>query len=124
MSIGTVIKDRRLELNIKQDSLADSLKVTVQTISKWENDKTEPKATQVCELAKILKLTEKEICKGEILERLDSPVEFMTALSGLKVFVSDIDMMLTIYENVDDEIRFLKELNNHAKKSPFLTEEE
>jgi transcriptional regulator with XRE-family HTH domain len=39
--------------------------VTVQTLIKWENDITEPKASQVSKLSKILNISESEICKGK-----------------------------------------------------------
>ncbi|MBF4327891.1 XRE family transcriptional regulator, partial [Vibrio anguillarum] len=44
MSIGEVLKERRIELNIKQEDLAERMDVTVQTVSKWERGLTEPKA--------------------------------------------------------------------------------
>ncbi|QXN23206.1 helix-turn-helix domain-containing protein [Shewanella putrefaciens] len=44
MSIGSVLRDKRIALNIKQDDIAEQLGVTVQTVSKWERDVTEPKA--------------------------------------------------------------------------------
>ncbi|EKO3894079.1 helix-turn-helix transcriptional regulator, partial [Vibrio metschnikovii] len=65
MSIGEVLKERRIELSVKQEDLAERMNVTVQTVSKWERGLTEPKASQVAELAKILKLSEQEICQGE-----------------------------------------------------------
>ncbi|WP_140060654.1 helix-turn-helix domain-containing protein, partial [Vibrio parahaemolyticus] len=78
MSIGEVLKERRIELVIKQEDLAEQMDVTVQTVSKWERGITEPKATQVAKLAKALKLTEREICQGEKdqITQLD-PFEFM-----------------------------------------------
>lgn len=65
MSIGEVLKERRIELVIKQEDLAEQMDVTVQTVSKWERGITEPKATQVAKLAKALNLTEREICQGK-----------------------------------------------------------
>ena len=62
----------------------------------------------------VLKVTEKEICSGELIKHLDSPVPFMTELSMLKLFVSDIDMMIEIYDHVEDEIKFLKALHGKA----------
>ncbi|MDF4750925.1 helix-turn-helix domain-containing protein, partial [Vibrio parahaemolyticus] len=64
MSIGSVLKARRIELGIKQEDLADQMAVTVQTVSKWERDVTEPKASQVSKLSEILNISEREICQG------------------------------------------------------------
>jgi len=63
--LKNVIREARLERNIKQEDVAAYVGVTVQTYSKWENGKTEPKASQVAKLADILKITEREICLGE-----------------------------------------------------------
>lgn len=106
-----VLKESRANLNLKQADIAEFVGVTTQTYMKWENGKNEPKASNVKKLAEILKVTEKEICSGELIKHLDSPVPFMTEMSKLKLFVSDIDMMITIYDHVEDEIEFLKELN-------------
>lgn len=35
--IGDVIRKKRREMNINQESLAETLGVTVQAVSKWEN---------------------------------------------------------------------------------------
>jgi transcriptional regulator with XRE-family HTH domain len=45
--LNNVIKEARLERNLKQEDVAAYVGVTVQTYSKWENGKTEPKASQV-----------------------------------------------------------------------------
>lgn len=119
MSIGNVIKDRRIALNIKQEVLAEMIGVTVQTYSKWENNKTEPKASQVAQLSEVLKLTEREICKGEMLARSNNPVDFMSRVGKVMHHVNDINLMLTLYQFIDDEDRFISEL----KKESGLPEE-
>ncbi|MBF4308191.1 XRE family transcriptional regulator, partial [Vibrio anguillarum] len=65
MSIGDTLKTQRIKLGIKQEAVAEEMGVTVQTIYKWEKGTTEPKASQVSKLGKILQLTEKEICQGK-----------------------------------------------------------
>ncbi|MCX9562155.1 helix-turn-helix transcriptional regulator, partial [Vibrio cholerae] len=65
MSIGETLKNRRIELGIKQEAIAEEMDVTVQTIYKWEKGTTEPKASQVSKLAQILRLSEREICQGK-----------------------------------------------------------
>ncbi len=77
MSIGSVIKNKRVALNIKQEDIAEQLSVTVQTVSKWERDLTEPKASQVAKLSKILHLSEKSICDGEESKVSETPMDFM-----------------------------------------------
>jgi transcriptional regulator with XRE-family HTH domain len=64
MALKDVIKEARVKQNLKQDDAAEMVGVPVQTYSKWENGKTEPKASQVSKLAEIFGLSEKEICSG------------------------------------------------------------
>jgi DNA-binding XRE family transcriptional regulator len=71
MALKDVIKEARVKQNLKQDDAAEMVGVTVQTYSKWENGKTEPKASQVSKLAEILGLSEKEICSGKRNKRYD-----------------------------------------------------
>jgi transcriptional regulator with XRE-family HTH domain len=66
MSVGQVIKKQRLALGLKQTYLSMLLKVSVQTLSKWESDITEPKASQVYLLSKYLYVSEKYICSGGV----------------------------------------------------------
>ena len=63
--IGHVLKAARMTINLSQQEMANKLGITKQTYMKWENDVTEPKASQVVQLAKILGLSEKEICQGK-----------------------------------------------------------
>lgn len=53
MAISDAIKLVRTERNLKQDDVAELVGVSVQTYSKWESGKTEPKASQIIELAEI-----------------------------------------------------------------------
>lgn len=111
MSIGSTIKERRETLNIKQDDLAEQVGVTVQTMSKWERDLTEPKASQVSRLSKALKVSEKEICKGETVDKIDiSPLDFVRDISGLMNEMPHVEFLMNIYDYVDDKDAFLKEL--------------
>ena len=82
MALQDVIKDARLKRNLKQEEAAKAVGVTVQTYSKWENGKTEPKASQVSKLATILGLSEREICSGELNKRfsLEDFIDYSDAM--------------------------------------------
>ncbi|MBB1381418.1 helix-turn-helix transcriptional regulator [Shewanella sp. SR41-2] len=110
MSIGSVLKDKRIALNIKQDDIAERMGVTVQTVSKWERDLTEPKASQVSLLSKILHIPEKNICDGETSNVSDTPMEFMMKFGKVLHHVNDTDLMVTLYDYIDDEDAFLEAL--------------
>lgn len=112
MSIGSTIKSRREVLNIKQDDLAEQVGVTVQTMSKWERDLTEPKASQVYKLSKALKITERDICKGESTKKdgMD-PLEFVRRVSILMQEVPQTELLVGMHDFIDDEEGFIKMLS-------------
>jgi transcriptional regulator with XRE-family HTH domain len=110
MSIGNTLKNRRVALNIKQEDLAEQLGVTDQTVSKWERDLTEPKASQVCQLSKILKISEKEICRGKEIIKKSDPFEFVRKVSILMQEVPQTELLVGMQEFIEDEDGFLKML--------------
>lgn len=124
MSIGEVLKERRIELVIKQEDLAEQMDVTVQTVSKWERGITEPKATQVAKLAKALNLTEREVCQGkkDQVTQLD-PFEFMKLVGPCMKGVSETEVIMTMYEYVDDKKGFIEELTKQSNRPIFSFEE-
>jgi transcriptional regulator with XRE-family HTH domain len=111
MSVGSVIKQRRIALNMKQEDVAEKIGVTVQTYGKWENDKTEPKASQIAALSNLLNLPEKVICSGKYPENLsDNPMQFMNKFGKLVHHVDDFSLVLTMYDFIEDEEGFYKAL--------------
>ncbi|MBF4322884.1 helix-turn-helix domain-containing protein [Vibrio anguillarum] len=68
--IGDVLKEARIKINLSQSDMASKMGVTKQTYMKWENNITEPKASQVTTLANLLNITEKEICRGKLNKRM------------------------------------------------------
>ncbi|WP_232012655.1 helix-turn-helix domain-containing protein [Vibrio aphrogenes] len=124
MSIGEVLKERRIELSIKQEDLAERMGVTVQTVSKWERGITEPKASQVADLAKELKMNEKEICQGQriLAEDIDHH-EFIKTVSSCIHYMPEIDLILTIYDELDNPRHFAQSLLEAANLPVFTKEE-
>lgn len=110
MSIGNTLKDRRISLSIKQEYIAEQMNVSVQTVSKWERDLTEPKASQVCQLSRILKMTEKEICRGTLVSDKSDPFDFVRKVSILMKEVPHTELLVGMQDFIDDEEGFLKML--------------
>jgi len=54
MSVGAKIKELRLKAGLTQKALADSLYVTYQAVSKWENEDTEPSLDTLKQMCKVL----------------------------------------------------------------------
>lgn len=64
-TIGKRIAALRRDKGLKQDDLAQMLKVSPQAVSKWENDQTCPDIGLLPELAKILGVTVDELLSGK-----------------------------------------------------------
>ena len=117
--LNNVIRDARIDINLKQEEVAKFVGVTIQTYSKWENGKTEPKASQVAKLAEILKVTEKEICLGQRVKNY-SLEEFLIKIDDIG---SGTALMLATYNSCDHEELFkhIKE-NQHLNQPPVATD--
>lgn len=57
MDIGINIKKARLRAELTQKELADMINVKHNSISDWENDKTEPNVDNIADLCKALRVS-------------------------------------------------------------------
>ncbi len=57
MDIGKTIKELRRQRGITQESLAETLRVSVQTVSRWENEINAPDLSMLPQLAVYFKVT-------------------------------------------------------------------
>lgn len=64
IKVGNFIMNKRKELGMTQQQLADKLKVSFQAVSKWENGITYPNIEILYELAITLNVTVDEILVG------------------------------------------------------------
>ncbi len=123
MSIGIVLKQRRIELNIKQDDLAERLGVTVQSVSKWERGINEPKASRVSQLAKELKLTEKEICSGQATSKSEIDVlDFISFIDKSMHSIPTTQFLVELYHHLDDKVEFIESIRSLAGQSSISDE--
>jgi GTP pyrophosphokinase len=58
---GNKIRQRRELMGMTQQELADKLFVSVQAVSQWENDRTQPDSDRILQLANILGTTANEL---------------------------------------------------------------
>lgn len=107
MGLNEVIKHARLKKGLKQEEAARKAEVTVQTYSKWENGKTEPKASQVTKLAEILGISEREICSGQLFKRyeLEEFGDLISACSGNSI---GMKMTMLLWRYTHDHEGFLQ----------------
>lgn len=73
LKIGLFIRDRRLELGLTQQQLAEKLNITDKAVSKWERSVSYPDITLLRELAAALEVSVTELLAGE-REEVPSPV--------------------------------------------------
>lgn len=65
-TFGSLVRERRSELNLSQQALADIIGVTQSTVARWELDQTFPKPPELSPLATALEIP---------LESLLAPLE-------------------------------------------------
>lgn len=69
MTLGEKITKQRKELNYTQEQLADILKVSRQSISKWESDIAYPETDKLIQLGKLFDCSMDYLLKEEITEK-------------------------------------------------------
>lgn len=74
MKIGQFIRDRRMELGMTQQQLADKLAITDKAVSKWERAVCYPDITILRDLAAALDVSVTELLAGERDRRLPESV--------------------------------------------------
>ncbi|HAS6240209.1 TPA: helix-turn-helix domain-containing protein [Vibrio vulnificus] len=105
--IGAVLKEARTLKKLSQPEVANMVGVTKQTYLKWENDATEPKASQISKLAEALGVTADEICRGELKVKM-SLEAFI--LSIAKLNPNSEVIALRAWEQLSDHKAFIHSL--------------
>lgn len=68
MTMGQRIAQRRKQLGLSQEALADAVGVSRQAVSKWELDEAQPDAAKIVLLAQALEMTTDELLLGVAAE--------------------------------------------------------
>lgn len=73
MEIGKKMKDARMRSGFTQESVAEKVNVSRQTISNWENEKSYPDIISVIELSNLYSISLDELLKGDekMMEHLE-----------------------------------------------------
>lgn len=111
--IKDVLKSARKRKGLTQEQVAKEVKVAKQTYLKWENGDTEPRASQIWELANTLSVSPTEICSGQEISRMELR-EFLTELSGIAVPREMITLLM--WEELEDHNLFLSKLETYEKE--------
>lgn len=62
-TLGGVIKKQRMECQMTQEFVAETLGVSRQAVSKWENGSSDPSTTNLIALASLFDITPEEMLK-------------------------------------------------------------
>lgn len=79
MTMGQRITQRRKQLGLSQEALADAVGVSRQAVSKWELDEAQPDAAKIVLLAQALEMTTDELLLGEAEEEAPAAQAVPTA---------------------------------------------
>ena len=73
MEIGKKLKDARMRSGFTQESVAEKVNVSRQTISNWENETSYPDIISVIELSNLYSISLDELLKGDekMMEHLE-----------------------------------------------------
>ncbi|MDO5422733.1 MAG: helix-turn-helix transcriptional regulator [Eubacteriales bacterium] len=63
-SLGEVLKENRLRCKMTQEFVAESLSVSRQAVSKWENGTSDPSTSNLIALAKLYGISSEELLKS------------------------------------------------------------
>lgn len=77
MNIGDKIKNAREENNLTQTQASESLMVSRQTISNWENGKSLPDILSVIRMSELYQISLDELLKGdkEMMAKIEKDIE-------------------------------------------------
>jgi len=88
MNIGEKIRNAREENNLTQTQAAESLMVSRQTISSWENGKSLPDILSVIRMSSLYQMSLDELLKGDkaMMEKIEKEAEIQKVLWKLIIF--------------------------------------
>lgn len=97
MSIAKNIYNLRKKTNLSQESLAEKIGVTRQTISNWESGISTPDLKQSKELSKIFNVTIDELADNEIKDVLIKKTSNIEKLAGITIkFIQIMSFLLIV----------------------------
>ena len=100
MEIGKKLKDARMRSGFTQESVAEKVNVSRQTISNWENEKSYPDIISVIELSNLYSISLDELLKGDekMMEHLEESTNVVKSTRKLigAILLSLITVILLV----------------------------
>lgn len=97
MEIGKKLKEARINSGLTQEQVAEDIKVTRQTISNWENERSYPDIMNVIDLSNLYSLSLDDLLKGDdkMIEHLEENTNIVKSNRKLIAAIM-IDVLLVI----------------------------
>ena len=107
MEIGKKLEDARMKSGFTQETVAERINVSRQTISNWENEKSYPDIISVIELSSLYSISLDDLLKGD--ERMMEHLEESTNVvkSNQKLIGAIILNIITLSMFLPDKIYYL-----------------
>lgn len=99
MEIGTKLKNARAKAKLTQESVADAIQVSRQTISNWENEKSYPDIVSVIKLSDIYQVSLDELLKGDekMIEHLEESTDIVSSNGKLIIAIGANIFLLILF---------------------------
>lgn len=112
MEIGKMLKQARAKTSYTQEDVADKLRVSRQTISNWENEKSYPDIINIIELSNLYCVSLDDLLKGDekMIEHLQESTNIVKSNKKLiSMIIWNIFMivLLIIFNGVLSENKYL-----------------
>lgn len=113
MEIGKKLKDARMRSGFTQESVAEKVNVSRQTISNWENEKSYPDITSVIELSNLYSISLDELLKGDekMMEHLEESTNVVKStrklIGAILLNIITVILLITLSMFLPDKSYYL-----------------
>ncbi|MCI5697985.1 MAG: helix-turn-helix domain-containing protein [Clostridiales bacterium] len=99
MNIGVKLKEARLQAGLTQEDVAEEIRVTRQTISNWETEKSFPDIVNVIKLSALYNISLDKLLKEDekMIEHLEKSTNIVKSNQKLIIAIIANAMMLIIF---------------------------
>lgn len=113
MEIGKKLKDARIGSGLTQESVAEKINVSRQTISNWENEKSYPDIISVIKLSDLYSISLDNLLKGDnkMIEHLEESTNVIRSnqklMGAIIINIVVVALLITLNIFIPENIYFL-----------------
>lgn len=113
MEIGKKLKDARIGSGLTQESVAEKINVSRQTISNWENEKSYPDIISVIKLSDLYSISLDSLLKGDnkMIEHLEESTNVIKSnqrlMGAIIINIVVVALLITLHIFIPENIYFL-----------------